>query len=406
MPFFNYTAKNKTGKTITGKIEGNTSAIAAEQLAKSGLIPIKVTEYKETNDPVLQFSRKYLEPKPTTTDVIMFSRQMNTLIRSGVPIIRSIDGLAESTVNKTLGRALKDIAQSLSSGKDLSQSLALHPKIFSQLYINIMKVGEQSGLLEDAFRQIAHYLELEKDTKERVKTAFRYPSFVLAAMIGGIGVINVFVIPNFASMFASSNVELPMPTKVLLASSEFMLAYWKFILAGIIASIFSFKYYIKTEQGRYNWDRIKLSIPLLGGIVKRSTLSRFARSFSMALAAGVPITQSLSMISKAVDNAYVAAHIIDMRTSVEKGETLTRVARNTNLFTPLVMQMLSVGEETGRTDSLLIEVAEFYEQEVDLDLKALSSSIEPILIIFMSIMVLMLAMGVFLPMWDIALAAK
>jgi len=225
----------------------------------------------------------------------------------------------------------------------------------------------------------------------------RYPTFVIIAIAIAMFIINMWVIPTFAKVFAGFGAELPLPTRILLSISEFTVNYWYIIIGGILASFFALRHYIRTEKGHWQWDRFLTRIPIVGSIVLRATLARFARSFSMSLSAGVPLVTGLALVSRAVDNVYVGGHIADMRNGIERGDTLTRTAANTEMFTPLIIQMLTVGEETGNVDEMLVEVADLYDREVDYDVKNLTSAIEPILIVFIGAMVLVLALGVFLP---------
>ena len=337
---------------------------------------------------------------------MLFSRQMYTLMHAGVPIIRSITGLAETTRNQVLQRTLHAIRLEIEGGHELSTALAQHPDIFSHLFISMVQVGENTGNLDEVFLQISGYLEREKNTKDQIKAAMRYPMFVIIAISIAMVIINMWVIPTFAKVFAGFGAELPLPTRILLGISEFMVNYWYVLLGILIVAIFSFRYYIKTEKGHWQWDWFLTRVPIIGSIVLRATLARFSRSFAMSLNAGVPLVTGLSLVSRAVDNLYVGGHIADMRSGIERGDTLTRTAAATEMFTPLVIQMLTVGEETGNVDEMLEEVANFYDREVDYDVKNLTSAIEPILIVFIGAMVLVLALGVFLPMWDLAGAAQ
>jgi len=244
-------------------------------------------------------------------------------------------------------------------------------------------------------------LELEKDTRDRVKSAIRYPMFVVIAMVIAIFVINMFVIPAFAKVFAGFNTELPWATRVLINTSKFTVAYWPLILAMAIAAVLAIRIYIKTDEGRYRWHRLKLRLPVAGKIIQRATMARFARSLSITIRSGVPLVQGMTVVSRAVDNDYVAERIIQMRDGVERGEAIARTAIATGMFPPLVLQMIAVGEESGSIDELMAEVADYYEREVDYDLKNLSTAIQPILIVGIGILVLILALGVFLPMWEL-----
>ncbi len=409
MPIFQYTGRNNQGQAVDGNIEANSADAVAAQLSNTGITPINISQAEaETKTPArsslnFDFSKN---KKPALNDLVLFSRQMYTLMHAGVPIIRSITGLADTTRNQVLQNALQAVRREIEGGHELSTALAQHPDIFSHLFISMVQVGENTGNLDEVFLQISGYLEREKNTLDQIKAAMRYPMFVIIAIAIAMFIINMWVIPTFAKVFTGFGAELPLPTRILLAVSEFTVNYWYVIVGSLIIAIFAFKRYIKTEKGHWQWDRFLTRIPIIGSIVLRATLARFARSFSMSLSAGVPLVTGLTLVSRAVDNVYVGGHIADMRTGIEHGDTLTRTAASTEMFTPLVIQMLTVGEETGNVDDMLDEVANFYDREVDYDVKNLTSAIEPILIIFIGAMVLVLALGVFLPMWDLASVAK
>lgn len=402
MPVFAYKGRNTSGALVNGQIDaGNVDAVAS-QLFDTGITPIDITERKLSAANGISLSDYTNRKAPNLDDLILFSRQMFTLMKAGVPMIKSINGLIQSTRNYKLVEALKDMLDNLESGRDLSNSLARHASIFSPLYISMVKVGEETGRLEESFYRISKYLGREKETRERIKAALRYPAFVIVAIAVAIAVINIWVIPAFAGLFEQAGASLPWQTRLLMATSSFFVQWWPLLLAAIIGLFIAAKIYIQTDAGRYQWDHYKLKIPLAGDIIFRATLARFARSFSMGLKSGVPLIQSMVVVSRSVGNEYISEKILDMRSGIERGESLTRTAGLTKMFTPLVIQMLSVGEETGKVDDMMEEVAEYYDREVDYDIKNLSSMIEPILIIAIGIMVLILALGVFLPMWDLS----
>jgi MSHA biogenesis protein MshG len=270
----------------------------------------------------------------------------------------------------------------------------------------MIQVGETTGSLQEVFMQLATYLEREKETRDGIKSATRYPSFVVAAILIAIFIINLFVIPTFAKVYAGFKIELPWATKVLIASSNFTVAYWPVIVLGVITAIFSIRYYIRTPEGRYRWDKLKLGIPVVGKIIYKATLSRFTRALAVMMKSGVPIVLGMTTVSRAVDNDYISDRILQMRDGIERGETIARTAAATGMFPALVIQMIAVGEEAGSVDELMFNVADFYEREVDYDIKNLSAAIQPILIVFLSIMVFILALGVFLPMWDLVQVAR
>jgi MSHA biogenesis protein MshG len=278
--------------------------------------------------------------------------------------------------------------------------------VFGTLFISMISVGENTGQLDQAFRQLSVYLELERETRKRIKQATRYPMFVLIAMGIGLTVINLLVIPAFAKVFAQFHAQLPLPTRVLIATSQLFQDYWWLMGLMVAGAIYGFIAWTNTEAGALRWDRTKLRLPIVGGLFERIALGRFTRTFAMMYRAGVPLLQTLTINSVSVGNRYIGRAILGMREGVERGEALTRTATASGLFTPLVLQMMAVGEEAGALDDLFVEVADFYEQEVDYDLKQLADAIEPILIVGMGAMVLVLALGVFLPMWDLSAAAK
>ncbi|MDH5784494.1 MAG: type II secretion system F family protein [Chromatiales bacterium] len=406
MPLFLYRARNGRGEAVKGKIEAPSSDAVASQLINSGITPLEISESAANDDFLAELRARLSSKPPTIDDLILFCRQMYTLNKAGVPITRGITGLQESTKNILLAESLKRILLELESGRELSTAMGQQGDLFSPLMISMVRVGENTGKLDDAFLQLSQYLELERDTRNRVNAALRYPMLVIGAIGIAVAVLNVFVIPAFAGVFSQMGQELPWQTVALITVSDLTVNYWPHILAALAAAIYGFNNYIKTERGKYRWDRAKLSFPIIGSIIKRALLSRFARTFAMAARSGVPLIQTLTVVSRAVDNDFVADKVLSMRNGIERGDSLTRTAIATDLFTPLVLQMLNVGEETGAVDEMMDEVADYYEREVDYELKNISSAIEPILIVAVGILVLILALGIFLPMWEITNIAK
>lgn len=405
MAQFSYTARKSSGELATGVLEATDASTVANILIGRSFTPIEITENNQAQ--VTELSQiSFFTPNITLDDLVMFSRQMYSLAKSGIPILRAIKGLAETTASKRLAFALDDVADQLERGHTLSSALNKHEHVFGRLFVSIVHVGENTGKLDDAFLQLSFYLEREQETRKQIKAATRYPMFVMIAIVIAMVIMNMVVIPIFADMFKSFGAELPLMTRILLTTSDFFITKWPYLLVGIIVAIFLLFRYLQTENGRYRWDRTKLKLPIVGSIFERTLLGRFARSFSMMLVAGVPLTSALNLVAEAVNNSFMAERILSMRKNIEKGESLSRVASSSQLFTPLVLQMINVGEETGRVDELLAEVAEFYEREVDYDLKSLTSKIEPILISVVAGMVLVLALGIFTPMWDMMGAIK
>jgi MSHA biogenesis protein MshG len=391
-------------------IEAANSELVAEQLSRQIIIPISIEISK--NSPTGS-SSKNIDigdllglNQVTLDDLIVFCRQMYALVKSGVPILRAINGMAESSTSVKLKSALSEISTQLEGGYPLSTALHQHPKLFSPLFVSLVHVGENTGKLDDAFLKLASYFEREQETRKRIKAALRYPSFVLIALVAAMVILNIFVIPTFANMFTKLGADLPWATKMLIGSSNFFLDYWPHMLVASVAGIFALRHYLRTPKGMYFWDKRKLKLPVVGGVIERSILSRFSHSFAIILRAGVPMTTGLTLVADAVDNTYMRKKIIAMRSNIESGESLLRSASTSTLFTPLVLQMIAVGEETGRVDELLAEVGDYYEREVDYELSTLTARIEPIMIAIVAGMVLVLALGIFTPMWDMMSAFK
>jgi MSHA biogenesis protein MshG len=269
----------------------------------------------------------------------------------------------------------------------------------------MVRVGEMTGRLEEVFMRLFDHLEFDRDMRERVKTALRYPTFVMIAMAVAMVIVNMFVIPQFEKVFTSFHAELPFMTRMLIAGSRFTVDWWPALVIGVIGAVVAFRSWTRTAAGRLTWDRWKLRLPVAGKIVHKATMARFARSFALSIRSGVPIVQALTVVSQTADNAYLSLRIEQMRDGVERGESILRTATNAQVFTPIVLQMIAVGEESGSLDDLMDEIAMMYEREVDYELKTLSSQIEPILITFLGALVLVLALGIFLPIWDLGRAA-
>ncbi len=404
MSSFAYKGRDSQGNAVSGVVDAANEMAAAEQLMRRGVMPTELKPGK-AKAAALDWSL-LLERGVRLDELVVFSRQMYALTRAGIPILRTIAGLEESAHSKPLKRALHALGEDLGNGRPLSSSMQAHPRVFSSLFVAIIHVGENTGQLEEAFLQLANYFELELETRKRIKTAMRYPSFVLIAIGIAMVILNIMVIPVFAGMFAKFGVELPLATRILLATSHFFVHYWWVMLGVLLAMVFGWRRWVSTVKGKLTWHRWQLKLPIVGTIIERSLLARFARSFSMMLKAGVPLNTALSLVADAVDNAWMAGRIRDMRAGIERGESLLRTAGSSGLFTPLVMQMIAVGEETGQVDDLLHEAAEYYEREVDYDLKSLTARIEPILIGIVAVMVLILALGIFTPMWDMMRAVR
>jgi len=404
MPKFAYSGRNAEGQLVEGELDSGSAGGAAGDLAQKGITATSIKPVQGSRSQnVLEIE---LWPKKVTLDeLIIFCRQMYALTKAGIPIIRAMKGLADSTRSKKLSETLFEITDKLESGVSMAAAMQNQTNVFSELFVAMIHVGENTGRLEEAFKTLSENLEMERDTRKRVKQATRYPTMVMIAIGIALAVVNMLVIPQFDSVFKKFGADLPLPTQVLVATSNFFLNYWWAVLLLIALAIHVFRRWVQTEAGKLKWDRKKMNFPIVGVLYEQVTLARFTRNFAMMLSAGVPLIQALAVSAEAAGNAYVGQQIKDMKSSIERGESLLRAARQSEIFTPLVLQMISVGEETGSLDNLLLEVADFYDEEADYSLKRLSDSIEPILIVAMGGIVLVLALGVFLPIWDLGSAA-
>jgi MSHA biogenesis protein MshG len=408
MSRFNYVARGAHGN-IQGTQEAASAAALASDLQARGLVPLVIkpdgatTQAAAASAPVKMPA--FMQPKVKPMDVMLFAKQLYTLFKAGVPILRALAGLQETTQNPTMKVVLQDLRRSLEGGVDLSAAMAQHPKVFDGFFVAMVKVGESSGRLEEIFLRLAEHMEFEMFMQQQVKSALRYPSFVIMAMAAAIAVINVMVIPAFSGVFKGLGAELPLPTKILMATSAFTIEHGWSLFMALVAAFFIWRKWSKSPQGKPVWDRLLLRMPIVGPIVTKASLARFTRAFALSLRSGVPLERALIGVAQTADNAYLTQQIDSMRERIMRGESLAHSAANAGVFTPMVLQMIAIGEETGMVDELLDEVGELYSQDVQYLLKTLSQQIEPILIVFMGGLVLVLALGVFLPMWNMGSAA-
>ena len=405
MTVYQYKGRSARGQLVSGRIEADGEDAAAVRLVEGGVTPIDILiarsqEASSAHQDLSQLTRQLGLGRPTTADLVLFSRQMYTITKSGIPLLRGLRGLGATTHNAVLREALEDVVDSLEAGRDLAASFGRHPQVFSQLYTSIIAVGESTGTLEEAFLRLSEYLSRDEQMQNRVKSAMRYPLIVVVVIAVAIGVITTFVIPRFAPLFRVLGNDIPWPTRVIMGASNIARNDWHLLAGAAIIATAAIRRYISAGKGRYRWHALKLRLPVFGKLAHEATLGRVTRTLSIALSAGMPMIQTLNIIAKTSGNEVMAERILRIRDAVERGEPLSRAAQSVGLFPPLVLQMLAVGEETGEISGLLEEVAGFYDREVDFALQNISSAIEPILIVVVGGMVLILALGVFLPMWN------
>jgi MSHA biogenesis protein MshG len=403
VPSFSYKGRSSDGKLVHGTAPGESIQQVAQRLLGTGVTPLEITEQGAVASSLdlQKLGRKLGFGKVTTSDLVMFSRQMYTITRAGIPLLRGLRGLAASTHNVVLRETLEEILESLEGGRDLAASFARHPDIFPKLYVSIVSVGEATGTLDKSFQRLTEYMAQEKDMHDRVKGAMRYPTIVMITIVLAMVFMSTFVIPKFEPVFAQLKGAMPLPTRILLGSSTAVREYWYVALGGLGLLVLGIRQWLATPGGRMRWDTMKLRIPVLGKLMYEATLSRINRSMAISLSAGMPMTQTLAVIARSSGNVFMSERIQLLATNVERGESLHRAASASALFSPLVLQMIAIGEETGALPELLDEAAGYYEREVDHSLKNLSQSIEPVLIVSVGGMVLLLALGIFMPLWEV-----
>ncbi len=402
MAVYRYSGRTARGDAVNGTLEAETPEALANHLFARGITPTEIAAAAGSSDVFKDAWQRLGGGRPKLTDLILFSRQMYAITKAGLPLLSGMRSLVASTPNVFLKGALELVIENLQSGRDLASSFSRHPEIFSKFYVSVVRVGESSGTLPTAFERMYEYLGMEKRIRDKLSTALRYPATVVVAIGIAISIITLWVLPKFAPIFAALGDNLPWATRVLLGVSSFASSYWYIVVAVGMSAFVGFKLYLRDEQGRYRWDKLKLRIPVVGPVASKATMARICRSFALTLEAGVPIVQALNMIARAAGNEYMTEGVLALRDGIERGESLNRVAQTAQLFTPLALQMIAIGEETGSLGEMLTEVADFYEREVDYDLNNLSAALEPFLIVAVGAMVLVLALGVFLPLWDLA----
>jgi MSHA biogenesis protein MshG len=402
MKTFEYKGRNRDGQTLEGTIESPSSIEVTRWLMDRGIYPTEILAQKEASETPPWLARITGEDKVKSADLLMFTRQIASMSRSGLPLLQIIDGLRRGTPSKPLAKVLFDVRSSLDRGLRLANALARHPTVFSPFYVNMIRVGEDAGRLDEAFDNLLRQLEFDDGVTKKVKAATRYPTFVLIAIAIAVAVLTIFVIPTFERTFSSMKIELPLLTRIILGVSRFAVNYWWLVLLGGVAAFFAVKSQLKTPAGRLWWDSLSLRLPVMGKITSKSAMARFCESFATAIKSGVPIAQALELSAGVVDNALYEGRILMMRQGLERGESVARLASAAQIFTPLELQMITVGEESGDLEGMLGKLAESYQRDVEYDVSRLGQSIEPLLLGVMAVIVGVLIAGIFMPMWSMS----
>ncbi|HLE39750.1 MAG TPA: type II secretion system F family protein [Acidimicrobiia bacterium] len=398
---FEYRARDRKGGVHAGSMDGASSAAVAVALREKGFVPLKIEE-KRTSTLDREISIPGFKKKVKSKEVAILSRQLATMVNSGLTLIRALSILEQQTENALLASIILDVRTQVEEGNSLSAALEAHPVVFNHLYVSMIRAGEVGGALDETLNRLADTLESTVRLRSKVKSAMAYPVVVLALIVLIVSGMLLFVVPIFQGMYADLGGTLPLPTRLLINVSNTITTFWWIVLALIIGGIVGFRRWKKTPEGRRVWDRLKLRTPIFGKVVQKVAISRFARTLSVLSRTGVPVLQALDIVSATAGNSLVSDAIGDVQSSVKRGESLAGPLHKHTVFPPMVTHMMAVGEETGALDTMLSKVADFYDQEVDDTVSALTSLIEPLLIIVMGVAVGGILIALYLPMFNIA----
>ena len=397
---FQYKVKDKTGKVVEGSLEAENAQLVVGKLREMGYVPIEI---QQAGGAGLKKELKIpgFTDRVKLKDVAVFSRQFATMINSGLSLLRSLYILADQTENKALAEIINHVRLDVEKGSSLSAALAKHPKAFNRLYISMVRAGEIGGVLDSVLLRLATTIEKQVELRRKVKSAMTYPVVVAVLVLLIVTAMLLFVIPMFEDLYKELGGKLPAPTQFLINISKLCRKLWWLIIGGEIAAVFGFRKWINSENGRQRWDALKLKMPIFGGLVRKTALARFGRTLSALVRSGVPILESLDIVAETSGNYVVAQAVRDTQAAVKRGDPLSRKLEDHPVFPPMVVQMMAVGEETGALDEMLDKIADFYDQEVEATVDALTSLIEPLLIVVMGICVGGMVIALYMPMFNI-----
>ncbi len=401
MPSFQYKAITPSGSIVQEIVEAPNEGGVTKQIFSKGYRPVSITKIKAAKEGEKSSGSMNINlftKKITTEEIVLFTRELVTLLRAGVPMLTALEALAMQSGEK-LGEVLNKLYVSVMSGKSFSQALDEHPKVFPKLYVNSVYAGEMSGSLDDVLERMVTVLAHDEDTRKKVKSAMRYPIFVIIAMVGAFLVIMTQVVPKFADIFLGFGMDLPIFTKILIGLSDFASTYFIHIIVVVVGSIIGFKVMQGTKKGRLWWDDKIMKVPLIGPLVTKSAMARFTKMFETLNKSGLPILQTLNTVAQAVGNTAIENIIRQVAAGVERGEGISGSMKKFNVFPPMVVRMISIGEQSGSLDQMLGSVANHYDVEVEYAIKGITGMIEPILTLVIGGAVVVMAFGIFLPMW-------
>jgi type IV pilus assembly protein PilC len=400
MPLFAYTAIDSTGRTVRSTIEAETESLVLAKLRDQSL---HCTQIKKAGK-ASSFSMG--KKKIKTKSLVVFSRQFATMIDAGIPIMRSLEILSTQMKDVALKEALEQVTVDVKGGLALHESMVKHPTVFNRLYVNMIRAAELGGILDVILDRLAGFLEYESEVRSKIKSAMMYPVLVLCFSVLMLFALFSFVLPKFKEIFTGLNVDLPPVTAALFTMGDFMGAFWWLIILAGIGSFFGAKQWGRTRHGRYALDALKLRLPVVGELTLKMSIARFSRTFGTLINSGVPMMRSLEIVGETMDNAVLQQAIEDTRTSIREGNKLSAPLVRSGLFPTMVTTMIDVGEESGRLSEMLVKVGDFYDQEVEATVKGLTSMIEPLLIIFLGVVVGFIAISIMTPIFKLVNSVK
>lgn len=401
MSTFVYKAMDKAGTEVAGTLDADNEALALGRLKDMGYLPLEVREERAAKGGILDaFSGIFLRKRVRGKDLVTFTRQLSTLIDAGLPLLRSLNVLGEQTESPNLKVQIKDTAASVQGGNTFSDALAKHPGTFSKLYVNMIKAGEAGGVLEVVMARLAEFSEKEAAVRAKVKGAMVYPALVIMVGIGVVLFLTIAIIPTFVTMFTEVGATLPLPTMIMMGASSFLRNFWWVNLLAILAVVVIYKMWVRKERGRYQVDKIKLKLPILGDLMKKGAISRFTRTLGTLITSGVPILQALLIVRDTAGNEVIARAMVTVHNSIREGQSIAGPLGKSPVFPPMVVHMIAVGEETGALDTMLTKVSDTYDREVDITVNALTSVLEPILILGMGLVVGFIVISMYLPIFQ------
>jgi len=394
MPLYEYTAKNSSGQIMKGQLDAPSKDDVVNHIRKNRMILVSVREAPKSIN--LSFGGKRI----TTRDTVIFTRQFATMINAGLPLVQSLNILAQQTENKALKDVTRTVVYDVEAGNTLADALGKHPKAFSDLYVNMVAAGEAGGILDTILLRLATFLEKNDALIRKVKGALVYPGVILTVAAAAIAILLIFVIPTFQSMFASVGMELPLPTRIVIGASDVLLSYWWAMIGVMIALAFAFRAYYRTDGGRRRIDQALLSSPVIGDMLRKSAVSRFTRTLGTLISSGVSILDGLEITAKTAGNRVIHDAVMESRQSIAGGETIAAPLEKSKVFPPMVISMIAVGEQTGGLDEMLAKIADFYDEEVDVAVSALLSLMEPVMIVVLGVIVGGMVVAMYLPIFD------